>query len=227
MKLVVNHRLRALPWPYRPATCVAGGRFGDERMRLMILAEGPALLSRLSNAQAVARDTPRTEACLAVVSLPAASAPGFDDHRISNPSVARARHGKPRSRERLARTASALNTTALSSGAKTPASVVLPAPGRPIMRIFRFIHRRHGSPLNHPVPKSSTTNAPTLCKCDRLPFSFPAKARAGDIDAGRFGMIRHGTVAYIAGRFSATPITWQGYPKDMGLCSLCRLRLRP
>ena len=43
---------------------------------------------------------------------------------------------KPRSRERLARTASALNTTALSSGASALASVVLPAPGRPMMRIF-------------------------------------------------------------------------------------------
>jgi len=43
---------------------------------------------------------------------------------------------KPRSRERLARTASALNTTALINGANAVASVVLPAPGRPIIRIF-------------------------------------------------------------------------------------------
>jgi hypothetical protein len=46
---------------------------------------------------------------------------------------------KPRSRERLVRTASALNTTAFRSGANVLASVVLPAPGKPIIRIFRFI----------------------------------------------------------------------------------------
>ena len=46
---------------------------------------------------------------------------------------------KPRSRERLARTASALNTTAFRSGANVLASVVLPAPGKPIIRIFRCI----------------------------------------------------------------------------------------
>jgi len=45
---------------------------------------------------------------------------------------------KPRSRERFARTASALNTTALRSGASAVASVVLPAPGRPMMRILRI-----------------------------------------------------------------------------------------
>lgn len=58
--------------PYRPLIfCsiysstfrrTAGGRFGDERMRLMTTAEGPALLSRLSNTQAVLRHTPRAEA---------------------------------------------------------------------------------------------------------------------------------------------------------------------
>src|SRR6516164_6313327 len=51
----------------------AGGIFGDERIRLMTLAEGPTLLSRLSTTQAVARHTPRTAACLAVVSYPAAT----------------------------------------------------------------------------------------------------------------------------------------------------------
>src|SRR6516164_9796148 len=51
----------------------AGGTFGDERMRLMTLAEGPTLLSRLSTTQAVARHTPRTAACFAVVSYPAAT----------------------------------------------------------------------------------------------------------------------------------------------------------
>ena len=40
-------------------------------MRLMTLAEGPTLLSRLNNTQAVLRHTPRTAACLAVVSYPA------------------------------------------------------------------------------------------------------------------------------------------------------------
>jgi hypothetical protein len=44
---------------------------------------------------------------------------------------------KPRSRDRLARTASALKSTALRSGASAAASVVLPAPGRPMIRIFR------------------------------------------------------------------------------------------
>ena len=43
-----------------------------------------------------------------------------------------------KSRDRLARTASALKTTALSSGAIAPASVVLPAPGRPMIRTLRF-----------------------------------------------------------------------------------------
>src|SRR3974390_2856300 len=51
----------------------AGGIFGDERIRLMTLAEGPILLSRLSTTQAVARHTPRTAACFAVVSYPAAT----------------------------------------------------------------------------------------------------------------------------------------------------------
>jgi hypothetical protein len=37
----------------------------------MTVAEGPALLSRLSNAQAVLRPTPRAAACLAVVVHPA------------------------------------------------------------------------------------------------------------------------------------------------------------
>jgi hypothetical protein len=39
----------------------------------MTLAEGPARLSLLSNAQAVLRPTPRTAACLAVVLNPAAT----------------------------------------------------------------------------------------------------------------------------------------------------------
>jgi hypothetical protein len=46
---------------------------------------------------------------------------------------------KPRSRERLARTASALKTTALSSGASAFAKAVLPAPGRPMTRILRGV----------------------------------------------------------------------------------------
>ena len=37
-------------------------------MRLIILAEGPARLSRLSKAHAVGRVTPRTMACFAAVS---------------------------------------------------------------------------------------------------------------------------------------------------------------
>jgi len=42
-------------------------------MRLIILAEGPTRLSRLSKAQAVERLTPRTMACLAALSKPAAT----------------------------------------------------------------------------------------------------------------------------------------------------------
>ena len=42
-------------------------------MRLMIMDEGPARLSRFSNAQAVGRDTPRAMDCLAAVSKPAAT----------------------------------------------------------------------------------------------------------------------------------------------------------
>jgi hypothetical protein len=76
--------MKSVPFPlcpYRPVIRssmyssifrrAARGRFGEERMRLMTLAEGPTLLSRLSNAQAVLRHTPRTAACLAVVSHPA------------------------------------------------------------------------------------------------------------------------------------------------------------
>src|SRR5262245_2305334 len=40
-------------------------------MRLMIMDDGPALLSRLSSAHAVLRPTPRMPACLSVVSKPA------------------------------------------------------------------------------------------------------------------------------------------------------------
>ena len=50
----------------------AGGRFCDERMRLRTIAEGPALLSRLSSAQAVLWPTPRARACWAFVRYPAA-----------------------------------------------------------------------------------------------------------------------------------------------------------
>ena len=51
----------------------AGGRVGDERMRLMTLAEGPARLSLFSTAQVLLRPRPRTADCLAVVSKPAAT----------------------------------------------------------------------------------------------------------------------------------------------------------
>jgi hypothetical protein len=77
-----NACVRTSLCPYRPLIFCStysltfrratGGMFRDERMRLMTLAEGPALLSELSNAQAVLRHTPRTAACLAVVSHPAA-----------------------------------------------------------------------------------------------------------------------------------------------------------
>src|SRR5262245_57612583 len=45
----------------------------------------------------------------------------------------------PRTRDRFARTASALNVTALRSGAREAARVVLPAPGNPMIRILRTI----------------------------------------------------------------------------------------
>lgn len=50
----------------------AGGSFGDERTCLRTTDEGPALLSRLSNAQAVLRLIPSARACWAVVPYPAA-----------------------------------------------------------------------------------------------------------------------------------------------------------
>jgi hypothetical protein len=81
-KLSRNACVRSSLCPYRPLIFCStysstfrrtpGGMFGDERMRLMTMAVGPALLSKLSNAQAVLRDSPRTAACLAVVSHPAA-----------------------------------------------------------------------------------------------------------------------------------------------------------
>src|SRR5580658_8202191 len=57
---------------------------------------------------------------------------------------------KPRSRDRLARTASALKTTALMSGASALASVVLPAPGSPMIKILRFT----SAPSVRPWPAS-------------------------------------------------------------------------
>jgi hypothetical protein len=73
-----RHRLDSSLCPYRPAIFslaysltfrrTAGGRFGDAIIRLMITGLGPALLSRLSNAQAVLRQSPRAVACLAAVS---------------------------------------------------------------------------------------------------------------------------------------------------------------
>src|SRR4051812_16100765 len=49
---------------------------------------------------------------------------------------------KPRSRLMLARIASALKCTALSRGDNDVDNVVLPAPGRPITRILRFMSFR-------------------------------------------------------------------------------------
>src|SRR5580700_11431779 len=57
---------------------------------------------------------------------------------------------KPRSRDRLARTASALKTTALMSGASALARVVLPAPGSPMIKILRFT----SAPSVRPWPAS-------------------------------------------------------------------------
>src|SRR3954462_9952632 len=48
---------------------------------------------------------------------------------------------KPSSLLILARTSSALKCTALSRGASTWESVVLPAPGNPITRILRFMNQ--------------------------------------------------------------------------------------
>ena len=67
---LANARVADTPCPYRPPILslmysltlrrTAGGRFGDERIRLMTPADGPTLLSRLSTTQAVARCIPRT-----------------------------------------------------------------------------------------------------------------------------------------------------------------------
>src|SRR5690348_16600850 len=48
------------------------GRLGDARIRLITLAVPPVFSSRLRKAHAVLRPRPRTVACLAVVSKPAA-----------------------------------------------------------------------------------------------------------------------------------------------------------
>src|SRR5262249_43537093 len=70
----------------------------------------------------------------------------------------------PRSRDRFARTASALNVTALRSGAREVARVVLPAPGNPMIRILRTIvpPRRHhtGHQPGHPSPPIASTRLP-------------------------------------------------------------------
>jgi len=69
-----RYRPRILSSTYSSIFCrAAGGRVGDERMRLMTLAEGPARLSLFSTAQVLLRPRPRTADCLAVVSKPAAT----------------------------------------------------------------------------------------------------------------------------------------------------------
>ena len=50
-----------------------GNRLTLKTPPVTVMDEGPVRLSRLSNAQAVGRDTPRAAACLAVVSYPAAT----------------------------------------------------------------------------------------------------------------------------------------------------------
>ena len=77
-----NAWVRSSLCPYRPLIfCTtysstfrraSGGIFCDERMRLITMAVGPALLSELRNAQAVLRDSPRTVPCLAGELYPAA-----------------------------------------------------------------------------------------------------------------------------------------------------------
>ena len=69
--------------PYRPRIfssiysstfrLAARGRLGDDRMRLMTLAEGPARLSLFRTAQVLLRPMPRTAACFAFVLHPALS----------------------------------------------------------------------------------------------------------------------------------------------------------
>src|SRR4051812_40369097 len=72
------------------------------------------------------------------MTVPPASTTRSHIHPMRRACSTRSRWVKPRSRDRFARTASALNTTALSSGASAFASVVLPAPGRPMIRILRI-----------------------------------------------------------------------------------------
>jgi len=77
-----NACVRSSLCPYRPLIfCstyysnfrrTARGMFGDEKMRLITKAVGPAVLSELSNAQAVLRDSPRMAPCLAAELYPAA-----------------------------------------------------------------------------------------------------------------------------------------------------------
>src|SRR3954469_6752306 len=71
------------------------------------------------------------------MTVPPASTTRSHIHPMRRACSTRSGWVKPRSRDRFARTASALNTTALSSGASAFASVVLPAPGRPMIRILR------------------------------------------------------------------------------------------
>src|SRR6476646_6342856 len=72
------------------------------------------------------------------MTVPPASTTRSHIHPMRRACSTRSGWVKPRSRDRFARTASALNTTALSSGASAFASVVLPAPGRPMIRILRI-----------------------------------------------------------------------------------------
>jgi|RhiMetdeSRZDD1v2_1073273.scaffolds.fasta_scaffold25030_3 hypothetical protein len=72
------------------------------------------------------------------ITVPPASTTRSHIHPMRRACSTRSAWLKPRSRERFARTASALNTTALSNGASAFASVVLPAPGRPMIRILRI-----------------------------------------------------------------------------------------
>src|SRR6478735_9514198 len=118
------------------------------------------------------------------MTVPPASTTRSHIHPIRRACSTRSEWVKPRSRERFARTASALNTTALSSGASAFASVVLPAPGRPISTILRIMSLTREERANRDSAEGVLVNMRGGCNV-RVQQSWYAlkKGQRADFDA--------------------------------------------
>src|SRR6478609_7009407 len=115
------------------------------------------------------------------ITVPPASTTRSHIHPMRRACSIRSGWVKPRSRDRFARTASALNTTALSSGASTLASVVLPAPGRPMIRI-----RRISIPQWARAFEERANRAPTPALLINMRWRRNLRGHASTADSGGF-----------------------------------------